>query len=732
MTTLPLGNVTRATPTATGLDLQCDHGRVRLTVLSPTLIRVRATQAPDFGPDFSYAIAKTKWPKTACTVTGGVITTKQLRVTVGRQPFGLEFARPDGTRLHRHLGIEWDGARCRSRHELLPAERIFGCGEKTGVFNKRGQALGFWNTDNPSHTYLNSEIYVSIPFFLSSRPGAHYGIFWDNTHRTHFNFGHGAAENETRLESSHGEVDFYFLAGASVPALVREYTELTGRLGLPPRWALGYQQCRWSYLSAAEVLEVAKGFRDRGIPADVMYCDIDYMDGFRVWTWNPKTFAKPRELIRQLAQLNFKLVTIVDPGVKNDDHFPVCRQGKEQGMFIRKPDGQWFTGPVWPGECVFPDFTDPRVRAWWGQWHQDFLDLGVAGFWNDMNEPAVWSAPDGGTMPLDLPQCYEGQWTTHARAHNVYGLTMARASYEGVRQLRPDERPFIITRSAYAGVQRYSMVWTGDNHSTWEQLALSIPQCLNLSLSGVAFCGPDVGGFSWDCTGELLARWTQAGAFFPFFRNHTAQGTRRQEPWTFGAEVERICRDAIRQRYRLLPYLYNLFHEASTTGAPVMRPLFWEFPDDEHGYAVEDQFLLGPALLVAPILKAGARQRAVWLPAGAPWYEWGTNRQQAGGQYVTARAPLDKIPVYVRAGTILPTTADIEHTGAQVKEIVLQVYPGVKTAGYLYEDDGASFAFERGEYSLTKFAWTNGALKTTVVKSGYAGAVPKHRVQLFR
>jgi alpha-glucosidase len=306
---------------------------------------------------------------------------------------------------------------------------------------------------------------------------------------------------------------------------------------------------------------------------------------------------------------------------------------------------------------------------------------------------------------------------------------MARASHEGLRAVRPNERPFVITRAAYAGIQRYSMVWTGDNQSTWEQFELSVRQCLNLSLSGVAFCGPDVGGFGSDTTSELLARWTQTGAFFPFFRNHTVINTRSQEPWTFGPEIEDVCRKAIRLRYRLLPYFYNLFREATLDATPIIRPLFWEFPDDANGYAIDDQFLLGPSLLVAPIFRQGARQRAVYLPAGADWYEFGTDRKHAGGQYVTAAAPLDTIPLFVRAGTILPMTKPIEHTGEKVDEIILAVYPGKKTTGYLYEDDGASFDYERGEYSLTNFTWANGELKVDKKKTGFPG-VKNYRVSV--
>lgn len=734
------------------LDFVCANARVRVQVLSDSIVRVRATQATDFGPDFSYAVAKTKWPKVHITIRNGksvTLRTRKLSVAVSKSPLRIAFATADGRLLNRDepaRGMGWEGPKCRSYRQLAADEMFFGCGEKTGPMNKRGQSFGFWNTDNPTHTYLSGEIYVSIPFLISVRSATgvspvagagqatragrpcHYGIFWDNTHRSQFNLGQVEDEKHYWLESDAGEIDYYFLAGDSLCDVVRAYSELTGRMWMPPRWAIGFHQCRWSYMSADEVLEVARNFRKRKIPCDVLYCDIDYMDGYRVWTWNPKTFPKPRQFIKNLRKMGFKLVTIIDPGVKNDDSYVVCREGKDKDMFVKKPDGTVFTGNVWPGECVFPDFTSPRVRNWWATWHKDFVELGVAGIWNDMNEPAVWNYP-GGTMPADTLHNYDGQWTSHKRAHNVYGFCMARACHEALRALRPNQRPFVITRSAWAGIQRYSMVWTGDNHSTWEQLAASIPECLNLSLSGVPFCGADVGGFQWNCTGELLARWTQAGAFFPFFRNHTAIGTRRQEPWAFGPEVEEICRRYISLRYRLLPYLYHLFHEAARHGTPIMRPLFWEFADDPHGYAVDDQFLLGASLLVAPVLKPGARQRAVYLPAGADWYDYWTKQLHKGGEYVTAAAPLEKMPLFVRAGSILPMTEPVEFVGQkQTDEILLDVYPGKTTTGLLYEDDGESFEYERGAYSLTQFVWWDGQLKVKRKKTGHKSPVKKFRV----
>jgi alpha-glucosidase len=735
---LSIGSVKSVSKSKHGVDFFCTRGRVRVSVLSDSIVRVRATPAKTFAPDFSYAVTSSPRLRPdrlriAIDRIKVTIVTNKMIIALTRSPLRITFCTSDGRVLNGdepRRGMGWEGPKCRSYRELAPDEAFFGCGEKTGPMNKRGQSFGFWNTDNPRHTYLDGEIYVSIPFLISTRPGAHYGIFWDNTHRSFFNLGEVEDEKHYFLESDAGEIDYYFIAGDSIRDVVRGYTELTGKMQMPPRWALGYQQSRWSYLSAKEMLEVAGNFRRRKIPCDVLYCDIDYMDGYRVFTWNPKTFPNPRAFIKRLRKMGFELVTIIDPGVKNDDRYAVCRDGKKNNVFVKKADGTVYVGDVWPGPSVFPDFTSARVRRWWGRWHKDFVRLGVAGFWNDMNEPAVFNGP-AHSMPLDNLHEYDGQFATHARAHNVYGFCMARACHEAVRALRPNDRPFVITRAAWAGIQRYAMVWSGDNHSCWEQFAMSIPECLNLSLSGVPFCGPDVGGFSWNCTGELLARWTQAGAFFPFFRNHTAIHTRRQEPWTFGPRVEEICRRHISLRYQLLPYLYNLFHEATVAGTPIMRPLFWEFPDDAHGYAVDDEFLLGPALLVAPVISPAATQRAVYLPAGAEWYDYWTKQKHAGGRYVTVPAPLETMPLFVRAGSIIPMTRPIEHTGEKTEEILLDVYPGENATGYLYEDDGKSFGYEHGRYSLTEFIWRDGTLDAVQRKSGYKSQFKRRRVCLL-
>ncbi|HEY8531406.1 MAG TPA: TIM-barrel domain-containing protein, partial [Limnochorda sp.] len=483
--------------------------------------------------------------------------------------------------------------------------------------------------------------------------------------------------------------------------VLERYTRLTGRMPLPPRWTLGYQQSRWGYLSQEQVEEVARTMRERRIPCDAIYLDIDYMDGFRVFTWDPKRFPDPAGLCRSLRRDGFRVVTIVDPGVKKDPTNPLFQQGLKEGLYVETPAGRPFTGQVWPGEVHFPDFLQERARRWWGDAHRVLLDAGVAGIWNDMNEPVIFDARDADrTFPeTTVHRTDKGEARLHREVHNLYGLLMGKATFEGLKRLRPDERPFIVTRSGFAGIQRYAAVWTGDNSSWWEHLAMSIPMLLNLGMSGVAFAGADVGGFAEDTTPELLVRWTQLGAFIPFFRNHSAKDTRRQEPWAFGPEVEALCRRAIELRYQLLPYLYTLFWEAHEGGTPIMRPLVWHAPDDPTAARIEDAFFLGADLLVAPVLHPGARERLVYLPQGE-WVDFWTGTCYQGRAHQVVGAPLDRIPLFVRAGAALPLGPAVQHTGERGWEaLTLKIFPGLspsRWSGVLYEDDGISLAYERG------------------------------------
>ncbi len=515
--------------------------------------------------------------------------------------------------------------------------------------------------------------------------------------------------------------DAYVFAGPSMGSLIGRYTELTGRIELPPLWTLGYHQCRWSYYPQERVEWLARNFRERGIPCDGLWLDIDYMDGYRVFTWDRERFPQPARLISDLAERGFKTVVIVDPGVKVDPDYPVYNEGAANGYFMTNPDGSIHVGKVWPGEAAFPDFHQPAVRQWWGDLHQTaYYDQGIAGIWNDMNEPASFlpNAHGENTVPHDLLQGEAGRQVPHKEVHNAYGFQMGRATHEGWKRLRPEKRPFILTRSGYAGIQRYAAVWLGDNHSWWSHLLAAIPMCINMGLSGVPFVGTDVGGFSSNPTGELVARWIQLGAFTPFFRMHSVMVSRDQEPWSFGPEVEEICRRYITLRYRLLPLFYSLFDEARRTGLPVMRPLVLQYQDDPETYRIHDQVLLGRDLMIAPLYQPGATHRPVYLPEGV-WYDFWTGEEHEGRRWILAKGDIGTLPAFVRGGGVLPMVPAMNYVGERpVETLTLHIYPG-KGSFDLYDDAGEGYGYTRGEFARTRITVDGGRVIVESSDGGY-------------
>ena len=504
---------------------------------------------------------------------------------------------------------------------------------------------------------------------------------------------------------------------------------------LPPRWALGYQQSRYSYAPDSMVMNVATAFRKRDIPADVLYLDIGYMNQYRVFTWDSVGFPRPKQLLDSLGALGFKVVTIVDPGVKVDSAFSVYRHGLARHAYVTTPDGEPALGTVWPGTAVFPDFSRAAVRAWWGEEQAALLDVGVDGIWNDMNEPSSFT---GGTLSALAQFHGDAGPATHLELHNQYGTLMARASFEGLRHARPDARPFVITRAAYIGVQRYSSVWTGDSRSTWEHLRISVPMVISLGLSGEPFAGSDIGGFAGAPDGELYSRWLQASALLPFFRTHSATDVPRREPWSYGAEYERANRATIRLRYRLLPVLYTAFRQHVRDGSPVVRPIFWSQLGDTTALGVSDEYLLGDHLLAAPVVDSAADTRAVYLPAGH-WFRLGTDSAYDGGRRVTVSAPgalrdggdttgLAGLPLFARAGAVIPMRPVMSYIGERaVDTLSLHVWPGAtaRVTSELYEDAGDGYAYEHGQYRLTTFTTTggDGTLEIALARQGkYAGA----------
>ncbi len=595
-------------------------------------------------------------------------------------------------------------------------ERFFGCGERTAGLEKTNSHQIFWNYDPPEgHTASFNNLYTSIPFVLGLAGGGARGVFLDNPGWTEIDICK-AAPDELVFSTRTGNLVLYVFEAPTPRDVLERYTELTGRIGLPPIWALGNQQSRWSYMSAGELRGIARGFRDRGIPCDVLYLDIDYMDGYRVFTFDAERFPDPAAMLAALAEDGFRVVTIVDPGVKVDAGYPVYVEGHERGYYCRTFRDREYQNVVWPGMCAFPDFTNPAAREWWGSWHAALLELGVAGIWCDMNEPGLF-VPEQSTMPDDVVHPGGGEPRLHAEVHNLYGSGMAQATRDGLARLRPERRPFVISRAGFAGLQRHAMQWTGDNSSWWEHLWMSMPQLQNLGLSGMAFCGVDCGGFFGDCNGELLARWTEAAVFQPFLRNHSVKGSIAQEPWAFGEPWESICRDMLRLRMRLLPYLYGLFEEASRTGAPILRPLLFEYPDDEVTYTADDEFLLGDALLVAPITRPGVEHRHVYLPRGE-WVQWWTGELVAGPAHVLAHAPLGRPAVYARANAAIPLWPVRMHTGEPVDVLTLRVFVSGDAAvtRSVYEDAGDGF----GPSSRFSVTVGGGAVQVSAREGDYA------------
>lgn len=599
---------------------------------------------------------------------------------------------------------------------------FYGLGDKTGFLNKAGYQYEMWNTDNPDpQVDCFKALYKSIPFFAALTDGKPYGIFFDNTYHSYFDMGKECSEYYY-FAANEGDLDYYFITGNTLADIIKGYTYLTGRMPLPQLFTLGYHQSRWSYASAEEVREIADNMRKYKIPCDTIHLDIDYMDEFKVFTFSDERFPKAKEFIKELSSDGFKVVTIIDPGVKVEDGYHIYDEGKEKGYFAKNGDGSIYENRVWPGISVFPDFGREDVRNWWADNQKFLVDMGVRGIWNDMNEPASFNGP----LPDEVVFCDGKRITDHKEIHNVYGHFMAQATYDGLKKY-DGRRPYIITRACYAGSQKYTTAWTGDNHSIWVHLQMLIPQLCNLGISGMAFVGTDVGGFSSDVTPELLVRWVQAGCFSPMFRNHSAKGTRYQEPWKFGEEVLGIYRKFVELRYRLIPYFYDLFHECESTGIPVLRPLILNYPDDMEVLNMNDEFMVGDSILVSPVVNPGQTNKMVYLPKGK-WYDYDTKEMHEGGCYIIKDAPLDVCPMYIKAGAVIPNYPVQQYIGEQkIEKLILDVYPGEGCYTH-YLDDGESFGYRDGEYNEYKFMNNDGNVEVEIVHQGYDGGYREFEV----
>ena len=753
-----IGPVASFTKSEKAVVFNCqDKSQLQVTILAPDLVRIRASFAkPIPTRDHSWAIATTDWPTPRWNLTettdSVVITTAEIEVVVRRSPLLIEFrdARTHATINADEQPMAYDakgllketlfdpkaGMFVAAARKLGFNEHFYGLGEKAARLDKRRGSFVNWNSDTPGYIEGRDPIYQTVPFYTGLENGRAYGIFFDNSYRSYFDFGK-SSQQRAWFGAEGGEMNYYFFYGPSLKKILSRYADLTGHMPMPPLWALGNQQSRWSYYPDTMVEEVVSEYRKRDLPLDVIHLDIDYMQGYRVFTFDRTRFPNPKALSEKLGIQGVKIVTIVDPGVKHqpvskstgsvtsitpelesqEQRYYVFDQGAQKKFFQHRANGDLFVPKVWPGESVFVDYTLPAAREWWGGLHRAYTDNGISGIWTDMNEPSDF-VDQTGKNQIDVVSYDEGEKSTHAKNRNVFALLMARATYEGLEKLRPNQRPYVITRAAYAGIQRYSTMWTGDTNSTWEALQLNIPMFTSLGLSGQPFVGSDVGGFIGRGNGELLVRAYQISFLAPFCRNHKVIDGYDGEPWRFGQHYEDIIRKYLKLRYQLLPFLYTTLEEAHRTGVPLFRPLVLNYQDDPNTYNLDDQFMIGNDLLVAPIAKPDVTRRLVYLPKGM-WYDYWTNKKYEGGKMISVDGPLETVPMFVRAGAIIPTWPEMKYVGEKPADpITFNIYPdnNGSAAATLYEDDGLSPAYKQEGFRRT-------TLTAKRVAAGYSVSV---------
>ena len=691
-------------PIAMGIEVSFANGPIRLQVLSEAIIRLRYASGPAFQRDFSYAISDQhpyKGADFAVQLSADVLTltTAKLVLTLNGDKT-VNIKTTDGlTLLEDQLAptitehYENGTTQLLLHRKIQNGEHFYGLGDKPGHPDLRNHSYTIWGTDQYGFYSHTDPLYKNIPFYIGLHNHQSYGLFFDNTFKSHFDF--GKTHHETcSISFEGGEINQYFIYGPDMLDVCRQYTLLTGVPELPPLWALGYQQCKWSYYPEAQVNEIAQSFRDQDLPCDVIYLDIDYMDGFRCFTWDNEKFPHPKKMIAALKEKGFKTVVIIDPGIKIDENYSVFTEALEKDYFCRKGEGGYISGKVWPGECYFPDYTHPEVRQWWADLFEDLIaDKGVVGVWNDMNEPALFDVPNK-SFPNDVRHHFDGEESSHKKAHNVYGMLMSKATYEGVKKYAYPNRPFVITRSTYSGGQRYASVWTGDNIASWNHLWIANVMTQRLSLSGFSFVGSDIGGFIDPPTPELYVRWIQLALFHPFFRTHSSGDHGDQEPWSFGEEALTIVRKFIKLRYRFLPYIYSTFYQYVTEGTPMLRPLYACDTDDMHTHYRADEVMHGDHILYCPMLEEGLTSRSLFLPKGN-WYHYFSNEITEGAKEHMVEVPLDSTPLFIREGAIIPHFPPMNYVGEKkIGTIDLFIYyKHGEESSFLYEDEGDGYNY---------------------------------------
>jgi alpha-glucosidase len=716
-----LGKINKWEKTVSGLSITAENANMEIDMFSNCIMNIHISKKNITQRPFSYSvIQKPIEIKAEIKAFDQYIEINNHRfiTKIQKCPLRINFLSLERNAISSDdpaFGTRWIGNEVTTYKSLFPGEKFIGLGEKTGNLNRRGKAYTNWNHDHFAYPLDADPLYSSIPFYIGIHDNLCYGIFLDNSHKTIFNF--GASNNRfSYFSAEDGEMNYYFIYGNTISEIIKEFTWLTGRMELPPVWSLGLHQCRYSYYPDKEVLRIAQTFREKEIPCDALWLDIHYMDKYKVFTFDPQQFSNPKQLSKDLKKLDFNTVVILDPGIKVENDYEVYEDGIKNDVFVKYPDLSNYEAEVWPGWSVFPDFTNPVVRQWWGKWMKFYTQNGIEGFWTDMNEPASWGQHTPDLIEFD----YESEKTTHKKARNIYGMQMARATFEGSKKLNKEKRAFVLTRAGFAGIQRYAAKWTGDNVSSDEHMMLGIRLVNSLGISGAAFSGYDVGGFSGEATPELYARWISIGAFSPFFRCHSMINSKSAEPWSYGEKTFEIALNYIRLRYQLLPYLYSAFYEASKCGIPIARSLAIYWPHDEKIYlsSYQNQYLFGENILVAP-LESDKEFAKVYLPHGN-WYDFHTDKLYEGKQEIVVEAPLEKLPLFIRGGSIIPMQSVVNSTKEKTDEVLyIHLYKGFEPYSYEYhEDDGSNNEYNNNFYKRT-FTLTNKKLELETVKGKY-------------
>ncbi len=720
----------------TGYKVKAPRGYLHIKFYGDRIVRFAYSENQK-EPSPTVAVVARPVARDVC-LENGVLYTDDLKIEVDKETLAVKISDRNGNVISEDLTL--DTKKISIIKKRTWEKGVYGNGEKYTWINQLGTATINYNSDvllhHSIHNPLVQNMHTSIPFYIGAAPGNAYGVFFDNSYRTEFDF--AKTDQEVISFQAHGgHLDYYFIYGPSVSDVVTAYGLLTGTPPLPRKNFLGYHQSRYSYEDQEELLSVAESLRKYQIPCDVLYLDLAYMEAYKVFTINKERFRDFKKVLEQLKEKGFSVVVIVNPGVKVEENYRVYEEGKERGYYVKDLQGQIYQGEVWPKPAAFPDFRRSEVRKWWAGFHRELLECGVEGIWNDMNEPSNFNEEEG-TLPDETVHLDDdGKKIPHSEAHNIYGLLQTQATLEGLEKYQPEKRAFILTRAAFAGSQRYSALWTGDNSSTWEHLESSIPMILNLGLSGYSFVGADVGGYRGDCSGELLVRWTQLGAFIPYFRNHSETGTARQEPWEYSPAVLEVTRKYIRLRYQLLTHYYNLMRVSALTGVPAVRPLFYHHQEDLNTYNINDQFLLGEGIMVCPVLRPGMDHRLIYLPEGL-WHDYWTGDIYHGSKYYTCKAPLEVLPLYIKAGTIIPHDhlKNPDNTGRIKTGLTMHCYGGKEGYYRLYLDDGVSFNYRQGEYSELEFSMTDDPVKPEInvntIKKGFPLPVISYKLHAAR